>query len=78
MAAEAPPRWIPRCRKASRRRCSFSIWPPTQRTRDVVLSRLIETLSAPSMLSKHYGSVPAGSTRTLSASPPVLNLNDKR
>ncbi|KAK2990703.1 hypothetical protein RJ640_012516 [Escallonia rubra] len=24
---------------------SFSIWPPTQRTRDAVLSRLIETLS---------------------------------
>ncbi|KAK2983007.1 hypothetical protein RJ640_012882 [Escallonia rubra] len=34
---------------------SFSIWPPTQRTRDAVLSHLIETLSAPSVLSKHYG-----------------------
>ncbi|KAK3019695.1 hypothetical protein RJ639_003929 [Escallonia herrerae] len=38
---------------------SFSIWPPTQRTRDAVLSRLIETLSAPSVLSKRYGAVPA-------------------
>ncbi|KAK3007694.1 hypothetical protein RJ639_013303 [Escallonia herrerae] len=38
---------------------SFSIWPPTQRTRDAVLSRLIETLSAPSVLSKRYGVVPA-------------------
>ncbi|KAK2980989.1 hypothetical protein RJ640_023315 [Escallonia rubra] len=38
---------------------SFSIWPPTQRTRNAVLSRLIETLYAPSMLSKRYGPVPA-------------------
>ncbi|KAK2994734.1 hypothetical protein RJ640_002540 [Escallonia rubra] len=38
---------------------SFSIWPPTQCTRDAVLSRLIETLSAPSVLSKRYGPVPA-------------------
>ncbi|KAK2985281.1 hypothetical protein RJ640_009794 [Escallonia rubra] len=34
---------------------SFSIWPPTQHTRDTVLSRLIETLSTPSVLSKHDG-----------------------
>ncbi|KAI3914138.1 hypothetical protein MKW98_003211 [Papaver atlanticum] len=36
---------------------SFSIWPPTQRTRDAVINRLIETLSKPSILSKRYGSL---------------------
>ncbi|KAI3922390.1 hypothetical protein MKX01_006079 [Papaver californicum] len=37
---------------------SFSIWPPTQRTRDAVINRLIETLSKPSsVLSKRYGSL---------------------
>ncbi|KAK7283270.1 hypothetical protein RIF29_12682 [Crotalaria pallida] len=36
---------------------SFSIWPPTQRTRDAVISRLIETLSTPSVLSKRYGTL---------------------
>ncbi|KAK4337892.1 hypothetical protein RND71_042379 [Anisodus tanguticus] len=37
---------------------SFSIWPPTQRTRDAVINRLIETLSTPSILSKRYGTFP--------------------
>ncbi|XP_068657364.1 MFP1 attachment factor 1-like [Aristolochia californica] len=37
---------------------SFSIWPPSQRTRDAVVNRLVETLSAPSVLSKRYGSLP--------------------
>ncbi|MCD7465890.1 RNA polymerase III-inhibiting protein maf1 [Datura stramonium] len=37
---------------------SFSIWPPTQRTRDAVINRLIESLSAPSILSKRYGTLP--------------------
>ncbi|KAK7321660.1 hypothetical protein VNO77_32513 [Canavalia gladiata] len=37
---------------------SFSIWPPTQRTRDAVINRLIETLSSPSLLSKRYGTLP--------------------
>ncbi|KAK1392394.1 MFP1 attachment factor 1 [Heracleum sosnowskyi] len=37
---------------------SFSIWPPSQRTRDAVTKRLIETLSSPSVLSKRYGTVP--------------------
>ncbi|XP_022884831.1 MFP1 attachment factor 1-like [Olea europaea var. sylvestris] len=37
---------------------SFSIWPPTERTRDAVRNRLIETLSSPSVLSKRYGTVP--------------------
>ncbi|KAJ1400383.1 WPP domain [Sesbania bispinosa] len=38
---------------------SFTIWPPTQRTRDAVISRLIETLSTPSVLSKRYGTLPS-------------------
>ncbi|OIV96376.1 hypothetical protein TanjilG_09803 [Lupinus angustifolius] len=36
---------------------SFSIWPPTQRTRDAVINRLIQTLSSPSVLSKRYGTL---------------------
>ncbi|XP_004501545.1 MFP1 attachment factor 1 [Cicer arietinum] len=36
----------------------FSIWPPTQRTRDAVINRLIETLTTPSVLSKRYGTLP--------------------
>ncbi|XP_020237729.1 MFP1 attachment factor 1 [Cajanus cajan] len=36
---------------------SFSIWPPAQRTRDAVINRLVETLSAPSVLSKRYGTL---------------------
>ncbi|KAF9621993.1 hypothetical protein IFM89_029213 [Coptis chinensis] len=38
---------------------TLSIWPPSQRTRDAVTNRLIETLSAPSILSKRYGSLSA-------------------
>lgn len=39
----------------------FSIWPPTQKTRDAVIERLIETLSSPaSILSKRYGTIPRG------------------
>ncbi|CAI9769507.1 unnamed protein product [Fraxinus pennsylvanica] len=38
---------------------SFNIWPPTDRTRDTVRNRLIETLSFPSILSKCYGIVPS-------------------
>lgn len=37
---------------------SFSIWPPSQRTREAVTNRLIETLSTPSVLSKRYGTIP--------------------
>ncbi|EPS61051.1 hypothetical protein M569_13748, partial [Genlisea aurea] len=37
---------------------SFSIWPPTEKTRDAVRKRLIETLSSPSLLSKRYGLLP--------------------
>ncbi|XP_059631090.1 MFP1 attachment factor 1-like [Cornus florida] len=42
----------------SKMNTSFSIWPPTQRTRDAVINRLIETLFAPSVLSKRYGTIP--------------------
>ncbi|KAI7730275.1 hypothetical protein M8C21_003017 [Ambrosia artemisiifolia] len=38
---------------------SFSIWPPSQRTRDAVIKRLIETLTDKSVLSDRYGVVPA-------------------
>ncbi|GMY28747.1 MFP1 attachment factor 1-like [Fagus crenata] len=37
---------------------AFSIWPPTHRTREAVVSRLIETLSTESILSKRYGTLP--------------------
>uniref|UniRef100_A0A2P2IQ98 WPP domain-containing protein n=1 Tax=Rhizophora mucronata TaxID=61149 RepID=A0A2P2IQ98_RHIMU len=45
-------------KKAMSSGLSLSIWPPTQRTRDAVITRLIETLSAPSVLSKRYGTIP--------------------
>ena len=38
---------------------AFSIWPPTQRTRDAVVARLVETLSTQSILSKRYGTLPS-------------------
>ncbi|XP_076919157.1 MFP1 attachment factor 1-like [Bidens hawaiensis] len=38
---------------------SFSIWPPSQRTRDAVIKRLIETLTNKSVLSDRYGTVPS-------------------
>ncbi|WOG98973.1 hypothetical protein DCAR_0418319 [Daucus carota subsp. sativus] len=44
--------------KSEKPSISFSIWPPSQRTRDAVISRLIETLSSPSVLSKRYGTLP--------------------
>ncbi|EER97479.1 hypothetical protein BDA96_02G379100 [Sorghum bicolor] len=37
---------------------SLSIWPPSQRTRDAVVRRLVQTLAAPSVLSQRYGAVP--------------------
>ncbi|QCD99008.1 MFP1 attachment factor 1-like [Vigna unguiculata] len=36
---------------------SFTIWPPTDRTRDAIVNRLIETLTTPSVLSKRYGTL---------------------
>ncbi|EEF52328.1 MFP1 attachment factor 1 [Ricinus communis] len=44
-------------KKLSTSGISLSIWPPTQRTRDAVITRLIETLSSPSVLSKRYGTI---------------------
>ncbi|XP_004499018.1 MFP1 attachment factor 1-like [Cicer arietinum] len=43
---------------------SFSIWPPTQRTRDAVINRLIQTFSTPSVLSKRYGTLSADEAST--------------
>ncbi|GLT93546.1 hypothetical protein SLE2022_113360 [Rubroshorea leprosula] len=37
---------------------TLQIWPPTQRTREAVIKRLVETLSSPSVLSKRYGAIP--------------------
>ncbi|XP_037484337.1 MFP1 attachment factor 1-like [Triticum dicoccoides] len=37
---------------------SLSIWPPSQRTRDAVVRRVVQTLSAPSVLSQRYGAIP--------------------
>ncbi|XP_074560928.1 WPP domain-containing protein 2-like [Curcuma longa] len=34
---------------------SLKLWPPTQRTRDAVIHRLVETLTTQSVLSKRYG-----------------------
>ncbi|KAL2318487.1 hypothetical protein Fmac_032363 [Flemingia macrophylla] len=50
---EAPPHPEPAASAAT----TFSIWPPSQRTRDAVVNRLVETLSAPSVLSKRYGTL---------------------
>ncbi|XP_071695974.1 MFP1 attachment factor 1-like [Rutidosis leptorrhynchoides] len=36
---------------------SFSIWPPSQRTRDAVIKRMIETLTEQSVLSDQYGTI---------------------
>ncbi|KAJ1687007.1 hypothetical protein LUZ63_018397 [Rhynchospora breviuscula] len=36
---------------------TFNIWPPTNRTRDAVVRRLVETLTTDTVLSKRYGSV---------------------
>jgi hypothetical protein len=37
---------------------SLSIWPPSKRTRDAVVRRVVQTLAAPSYLSKRYGALP--------------------
>ncbi|KAG0493199.1 hypothetical protein HPP92_004193 [Vanilla planifolia] len=37
---------------------SVNIWPPTQRTRNAVIDRLVENLSTPSILSKRYDTIP--------------------
>ena len=37
---------------------SLTIWPPSQRTRDAIVRRLVQTLAAPSVLSQRYGAIP--------------------
>ncbi|KAG6672011.1 hypothetical protein I3843_16G037900 [Carya illinoinensis] len=45
-------------KKPGNKSITFSIWPPTQRTREAVVNRLVETLSTVSVLSKRYGTLP--------------------
>ncbi|KAG7594322.1 WPP domain [Arabidopsis thaliana x Arabidopsis arenosa] len=47
---------------------SLRIWPPTQKTRDAVLNRLIETLSTESILSKRYGTLNSDEANTVAKS----------
>ncbi|KAK8938318.1 MFP1 attachment factor 1 [Platanthera guangdongensis] len=70
---------------------SVNIWPPSQRTRDAVINRLIENLSTPSVLSKRYGTLPpeessaiarqieeeAFAVAAASASPPSADAGDE-
>ncbi|CAL0327091.1 unnamed protein product [Lupinus luteus] len=44
---------------------TFTIWPPSQRTRDAVINRLIQTLSTPSILSKRYGTLSSEESSTV-------------
>lgn len=37
---------------------SFSIWPPSERTRKAIINRLIENLTTHSLMSKRYGTLP--------------------
>ena len=48
----------------------FLIWPPTQRTRDAVVNRLVETLSGPSVISKRYGVIPYDEAASASRTRP--------
>ncbi|XVE94971.1 hypothetical protein REPUB_Repub02eG0056100 [Reevesia pubescens] len=47
---------------------TLRLWPPTQRTRDAVINRLIETLSSQSVLSKRYGTIPEDEAATAAKS----------
>lgn len=59
--SQEQPKQEPQDRKPEKPRspASFSIWPPTQRTRDAVVDRLIETMTTPSPLSNRYGTLSA-------------------
>ena len=37
---------------------SLIIWPPSQRMREAVMRRIVQTVAAPSVLSRRYGTVP--------------------
>ncbi|CAA6657435.1 unnamed protein product [Spirodela intermedia] len=52
---------------------AFQIWPPSQRTRDAVIKRLVETLSSTSILSKRYGTAFSAAA---SAAPPASAYAD--
>ncbi|XP_060969631.1 MFP1 attachment factor 1-like [Cannabis sativa] len=55
---------------------TFSIWPPSQRTRDAVVNRLIETLSTPSVLSNRYGTTPPEESSYTAASSASASEDD--
>jgi hypothetical protein len=57
-ADAAPPAATAGAKAAEALLPSLSIWPPSQRTRDAVVRRLVQTLAAPSVLSQRYGAVP--------------------
>jgi hypothetical protein len=57
-ADAAPPAATAGAKSAEALLPSLSIWPPSQRTRDAVVRRLVQTLAAPSVLSQRYGAVP--------------------
>ncbi|XP_020525927.1 MFP1 attachment factor 1 isoform X2 [Amborella trichopoda] len=46
---------------------SFSVWPPSERTRSSVTQRLAETLSTPSVLSQRYGVMDAEEAKATAA-----------
>ncbi|KAJ9177315.1 hypothetical protein P3X46_012549 [Hevea brasiliensis] len=41
---------------------SLRVWPPSERTRDVVIKHLIDTLSSPSSFANRYGMLPSEET----------------
>ena len=47
---------------------SLTIWPPSQRTSDAIVRRLVQTLAAPSVLSQRYGAVPEAEAKRAVAS----------
>ncbi|KAL4310930.1 hypothetical protein GQ457_01G010560 [Hibiscus cannabinus] len=47
---------------------ALRIWPPSQRTRDAVIQRLVETLSSQSALSKRYGTIPEADASSVAKS----------
>ncbi|PON84714.1 WPP domain containing protein [Trema orientale] len=59
-AMETPPKEeaTPATNNKPPTRLGFSLWPPAQHTREAVVTRLIETLSTPSVLSNRYGTLP--------------------
>jgi hypothetical protein len=50
----------------------LSIWPPSQRTRDVVVHRLVQTFATSSVLSQRYGVVPEPDAEHAAVSKSVI------